>query len=212
MRWLKAASPEQDVRNIMSRVLDNECFLTWSWPEGIQFVYIYKSRAGQELPVERITEKEMKLYTREEYKANAGYREIIDTIGRYVYRVYPCVREDGKLAVLYQENEENMIHVSTGKAKIYYSLKQRKGFFSKYKSVQMEIRPEVPVPKQVLCYVKKEGAYPAHKEDGTVFPFARDFEPGKNTLPEIEINKNDYLRIFFTDGKKYGEIYELIPE
>jgi len=31
-------------------------------------------------------------------------------------------------------------------------------------------------------------------------------------LPEIEINKNDQIKLFFTDGKKYGEIYELIPE
>lgn len=212
MRWLKTSSVEQDITNVMFRVHENECLLTWSWPEDVHFVYICKSRAGQEPSFEQMSEQDLKLYTREEYKANAGYREIIDTIGRYMYRIYPCIREDGKLVVLYQNNDKNMVHVSTGKARIYYSIKQKKGFFSKYKSIQMQVRPEVPVPKEVLCYVKKEGAVPAHKDDGTVFPFIRDFEPGKNLLPEIEVSKNDYLRVFFTNGKKYGEIYELIPE
>lgn len=64
----------------------------------------------------------------------------------------------------------------------------------------------------VLCYVKKRGGHPAGKEDGILFPFVQDFAPGRNVLPPIEIGKDDFVRIFFTDGKKYGLYYELVPE
>lgn len=76
----------------------------------------------------------------------------------------------------------------------------------------MTITAEVPVPKEVLCYVKKRDAHPSSKEDGARFPFVQDFAPGRNQLPPIEVGKDDFIRIFFTDGPKYGAYYELVPE
>ncbi|MNI95240.1 hypothetical protein D3C73_1534800 [compost metagenome] len=76
----------------------------------------------------------------------------------------------------------------------------------------MTITAEAPVPKDVLCYVKKRGGHPASKEDGVLFPFVQDFAAGRNALPPIEIAKDDFVRIFFTDGRSYGQYYELVPE
>ncbi|MNN38378.1 hypothetical protein D3C81_1523740 [compost metagenome] len=101
---------------------------------------------------------------------------------------------------------------STGRAKIRYSITHKSGLLRKYKTVQISVLSEVEIPKEALCYVKKQGNYPVSIEDGTVYPFLRDFPSGRSTLPVIEVGKNDYVRLFFTDGPKYGRLYELIPE
>jgi hypothetical protein len=114
--------------------------------------------------------------------------------------------------MLVPEGESHIVHVRTGKAKIFYSLKRGRNWFSPYQSLQIRIFSEIPIPKDVLCYVKKEGSIPANKDDGTQYAFIRDLQPGVNLMPEIEVRKKDVIRLFFTDGKKYGELYELIPE
>lgn len=60
----------------------------------------------------------------------------------------------------------------------------------------MTISAEVPVPKDVLCYVKKRGGHPASKEDGILFPFVQDFPAGRSVLPPIEIGKEDFNASF----------------
>jgi hypothetical protein len=212
MEWHFDISDYQRITEMKQRIQDNEYIVTWKWPEGIQFVYIYGFEADAELPPEQRQGKEMKLYTREEYKAQSGYRARLETIGRFAFRVYPCERDGSQMMVYKQEDEDNIIRFSTGRARIRYSIKYGRAFFSKRKPVHIELHSEVNIAKEVLCYVKKEGAFPLHKEDGLVYPFIHDVLPGRNVLPEIEINKNDQIKLFFTDGKKYGEIYELIPE
>ncbi|WP_405117267.1 beta-mannanase [Paenibacillus sp. FSL K6-1217] len=211
MKFAEADAVAPVIAEVVSRVEDRFCTLRWRWPDGVQAVYIHKASAEapdhQEHPPQG-----MKLYTREEYKANNGYRDRLDEIGMVAYTIYVRLSENGETLLVRQQDGGNRALVSAGKARIYYAVQHKKGLFSKLKTVQMTITAEVPVPKEVLCYVKKRDAHPSSKEDGARFPFVQDFAPGRNQLPPIEVGKDDFIRIFFTDGRKYGAYYELVPE
>jgi len=210
--WIEEAAATSHISGIAYTLQDGECTLTWQWPENVHAVYIYSYSVDHELSIEERPAKSMKLYTREEYKSAKGYRERLEAIERHGYIVYPCVRQEGKLVAIKQEDEDNRIQFSAGKAIIRYGIHYRKGLFSKRQSVRIQITSEVHVKKEVLCFVKKEGNLPLHKDDGITYPFVHDFEPGRNEMSEIEIQKNEFIKLFFTDGKKYGQIYELMPE
>lgn len=212
IEWIEATSTESRITGVSYQLQDHECTLTWLWPENVQAVYIYSYAVDHELPAAERSAKSMRLYTREEYKASSGYRERIDAIERHAYRVYPCMRKEGKLVVVEQEDSDNLVQFSMGKAIIRYGIHYRKSLFSKYQTVRIQITSEVHVKKEVLCFVKKEGSFPLHKDDGIVYPFVHDFEPGRNVMSEIQILKSESIKLFFTDGKKYGQIYELMPE
>lgn len=200
------------IKDVVCQTQGNEYVINWHWAEEVPCVYVHKSGYEEPFDVSRLSEAELKLYTREEYKANKGLREKNEGIGRYTYRIFPCRLEQGRPVLLVPEGESHIVHVSTGKAKIYYSFKRGRSWFSPYQTLQIRLFSEIPIPKDVLCYVKKEGSPPAHKDDGTQYAFIRDLQAGENLLPEIEVRKKDVIRLFFTDGKKYGEWYELIPE
>ncbi|UQZ34993.1 beta-mannanase [Paenibacillus sp. PK3_47] len=211
MRYAQQPSAASAITEVVSRVEDRLCTLRWRWPDGVQAVYIHKAPAetqdhGGAPP------QGLKLYTREEYKANNGYRDRLDDIGLVAYTVYARTSEDGDTVLVHQTDGANRTVVSAGKARIYYSIVQKKALFGKQKTVHMTITAEVPVPKEVLCYVKKRGGHPSAKDDGVLFPFVQDFPAGRCALPPIEIGKEDFVRIFFTDGPKYGLYYELVPE
>ncbi|MBY0012267.1 beta-mannanase [Paenibacillus typhae] len=211
MRYAEETPPALAITEVTARVEERFCTLRWRWPDGVQAVCVHKGTAegpGRgELPPSG-----MKLYTREEYKANNGYRDRMDDIGLVVYTIYARINDNGETLLIRQPDRSNEITVSAGKARIYYSVSQKKTIFGKQKTVHMTITAEVPVPKDVLCYVKKRGGYPASREDGVLFPFVQDFAAGRNALPPIEIGKEDFVRIFFTDGRRYGQYYELVPE
>lgn len=212
MQWSGELSGRNRITGIRHRFQDNESVLTWNWPEDVHLVYIYLFPVEAELPLEERPRQAMKLLTRDEYKASAGYRGRAEGTGRYAFRVYPCERNPDGIVLLRQEDEDNIIRFSTGKAQIRYSIDYRFALFSKMKPVRIALTSEVLVPKEALCYVMKEGSFPLHKEDGTAYPFIEDIAPGRNVLPQIEIPKNNKIKLFFTDGKKYGEMYELIHE
>ncbi|CAH0118272.1 MULTISPECIES: beta-mannanase [unclassified Paenibacillus] len=212
MRVVESDLSEFYISRLTHTIDDGACVLRWQWPEGVRHVYIDKTHADEAESAEPPHPERLKLYTREEYKANNGYRDRIVSIDRFAYTVYACVYENGELSLVRQEDGRNRITVSTGKIKIYFSIASKTGLFRKYKTIQLQLRSDARIGKEVLCYVKKEGGLPIRKEDGTVYPFVSDFEPGKTVLPPIEVGKDDYIRLFFTDGKKYGQIYELIPE
>ncbi|MBG9791181.1 beta-mannanase [Paenibacillus dendritiformis] len=207
------AGPETPVIRGLTHSIDEErCTLRWLWPDTIQAVYVHKAAADR-TAAERPPAAELKLYTRDEYKANNGYHDRIEGIGRLVYTIYACLlEEDGQQQLVIQPDGGNRIALSTGRARIYYSIRYKGGWFKKFKTAQIQVTAEVPLPADVLCYVKKHGGYPAGKDDGTVYPFVEPFAPGRNMLPEIEIGKDDYIRLFFTDGRQFGQLYELIPE
>lgn len=210
MQWEAETNPDRYIRDTAYRMHEDQAVLTWHWPDEIPCVYVYRAQPGQAFDPSDVNPQQLRLYTREEYKVNSGYHERIEGVGRFAYSIIPCLLEAGKPVMRIQPNSENVVLVSSGKSKIYYSIKTRKQWFGKFQSVQIEIITETPIPKEALCYVKKEGAYPARKDDGTQFAFIADFEPGRNIMPEIEIKKSEYIRLFFTDGRKYGELFELV--
>lgn len=203
---------ERLIKDVSCQYQGSEYVLNWYWAESVPCVYVHKSPFDSPFDSAQLDEGQLKLYTREEYKVHKGLREKTEGIGRYTYRIFPCRLQNGKPVLLIPDGEAHIIHVSTGKAKIMYSFKRGRSWFSSYQTLQIRIFSEIPISKDVLCYVKKEGSPPTHKDDGTRYAFIRDLEPGVNLLPEIEVKKKDVIRLFFTDGKKYGEQYELIPE
>ena len=211
MQFIHADSTTPIIRELVHQVDEDRCILRWHWPDGIQAVYIHRA-ASDEALLEAPAIHSLKLYTRDEYKANNGYHDRIQGVGGWVYTVFTCWVDQGESMLILQEDGQNRKLISAGKARIKYSIKQKQHLFQKYKTIQMRVTTEVPVAKDVLCYVKKQGGYPSNKSDGTVYPFVQHFDAGKTTLPAIEVGKNDYVRIFFTDGPKYGQMYELMPE
>lgn len=200
------------IRSLTHQLDEDRCALRWHWPEGIQAVYIHRSLADGAVSGEEpvVDPGSLRLYTRNEYKANNGYQDRIDGVGRMAYTVYAAVIEDGETVLIRQPDGDNRTEFSTGKARVLYSIRQKSGWLQKFKSVEIKVTTEIPIPKDALCYVKKQGSYPANKDDGTMYPFVMDFAAGKNVLPVIEVGKNDYVRLFFTDGKRYGQLYELV--
>ncbi|MVO98821.1 hypothetical protein [Paenibacillus lutrae] len=212
MNWQEMGEYSRIEKLAAQPVRDGECVLTWQWPKDIQAVYVYSFEAGAEKPPELLAPQQMKLFTREEYKAKSGYRERIDYIGSRGYRIFPCMIKDGAVTALLQKDEHNVVRVNGGKAGIRYSVHYGRKLFGKFKTARIQLFCEIPVPQEALCYVKKEGAPPSGRQDGTAYPFRRDFDAGSQSLPEIEIGRNDYLRLFLTDPSRYGEIFELIQE
>lgn len=217
MQYRDAQPDDPVISELSYKIDDNRVVLRWQWPEGATVVYIAKQLAdpgvnGQEDAEALPPFSSLKLFTREEYKAAGSYRDRIDGIGRVRYTVYPAVREDRDTCVIRQQNGANRLELSTGKAKIRYAVHHKKGWFRSRKTVQIQVTAEVPVPQEALCYVKKRGGYPADREDGTLYPFTAPFAAGRNVLPAVEVGGDEYVRLFFTDGQKYGMVYELVPE
>ncbi|MFD2446855.1 beta-mannanase [Bacillus sp. CGMCC 1.16607] len=212
MKWEHMPSNEYEIKELQSTLRDSTICFNWYWPKEVDFVYIYKTSADDIRSLDELNEGDLKLYTKEEYKVKKGYEESLDGIGRFAIRVYPCMKQEGKLILLNQEDEKNLLLFSTGRAKIYYDIAYKKKLFQSRKNVKMTIMSEIPVPHDVLCYVKKNGAVPVSIDDGTLYPFIRDFTAGQTVLPEIELEKNEYIRIFFKNGKSAAHHYELIPK
>ncbi|MFL6559295.1 MAG: beta-mannanase [Bacillus sp. (in: firmicutes)] len=212
MNWETISSPDHEIKDIKKTVRESEVHLTWFWSKEIDFVYIYKTSSDNMKTLSELTNHDLKLYTREEYKANQGYLGRIDGIGRTAYRILPCQKRDGNLVVFLQENDDNLIYISGTKARIYFSISYKNKLFQARKKVRMSIMTELPLEKELLVYVKKSGGVPVSVDDGTVYPFVREFPSGNTVQPEIEIDKNEFIRIFFSDGKKSAQSYELIPQ
>ncbi|WP_284638460.1 hypothetical protein [Paenibacillus silviterrae] len=202
----------QRITKAACRLSEGECVLTWHWPSDIQYVKICSFAAGDELALEQENESRWKVYTREEYKARGGYRVPADFLGVRVFRIYPCVMKEGQLKAHRQSDSEHVARFNGGRAKLRYSIRYGWGWFGKHRSAKLRLTCEIPVPKEALCYVKKSGGVPLHPGDGTRYPLHRDLSAGVTELPEIQIGREDRIRIFLTDGKLYGDLYEIVPE
>ncbi|MEK8129921.1 hypothetical protein WMW72_18625 [Paenibacillus filicis] len=211
MLWT-APDDRQRITKAASRLADGECLVTWHWPGDIQYVYIHSFGAGGEEAAATPDELRMKLYTREEYKVRGGYRLPADFIGVRYFRIYPCRMEQGQLTAFRQLDADNLARVSGGRAKIRYSIQYGFGWFGKHRPVQISLYCEIPVPKEALCYVKKQGGVPLHPDDGTRYPLLRDLQAGRSELPEIQIGRAEQVRLFLTDGRVYGDQFEVVPE
>ncbi len=211
MEWTNELNPINGVKCKLED--DGLCVLTWNWPVGVQYVYIYGFDLESEIAPEQLSESDLKLFTREEYKAKSGYSTRLERTGGYGFRIFPCLKSAGnQISVLLQQDDGNFVKINTKKARIHYSIKYKKHWFGGKKSVIIKIRSEVYIPNQTLCYVKKEGARPLNREDGLLYRFPRDIQSGAHTYPKIEIHKSDSIGIFLTDTSVSGKLYDLIPE
>lgn len=205
-----------------NQICDINCELTkdkftirWRWPENIDIVYILKINSLEDFSLDNISENNVKLYTREEYKEFNGYCENIKEINQYRYYVFPALQSEEDILLVKQHNGKNEIIVSTGKVEISYKIKvikSLKKIFSKEKTIQIIIESEVQLHKDALCYVKKRASYPISNEDGIRFDFIDDIHSGINVMPEITVNKDEYIKVFIKDIDKYGGSYHLKQE
>ena len=212
VNWEPIPSPNDEIRDIEKTIIDMKVHVQWYWPIGIDFVYIHQTPADQGESLNEFELHDLRLYTREEYKANQGLFFNLETMGRITLRIFPGKKVDGHLIVFRQDNDQNRIYINGSRAKVYFSITYKQKFFQTRKKVKMIINTELPISKEQLVYVKKSGAVPLSLEDGTIYPFIRDIVPGQTILPEIEINKHEFVRIFLSKGNASAQPFELIPE
>ncbi|MEW9097077.1 MAG: hypothetical protein AB2417_18525 [Clostridiaceae bacterium] len=197
----------------VSYILDKDKFtIRWKWPKNIDIVYILKIDNIEEFSMEDIENRHLKLYTKEEYKEFNGYVETIKEVKQYKFFVFPAREAEDDVMLLKQQDGENEIIVSTGIPNIYYSInhiKSIKSLFSKEKTLQIIINSDVELKSDVLCYVKKKDSHPINKNDGIQFDFIYNIYPGENVMPEIVIEKDEYIKVFIKDVEKYGNVYNL---
>ena len=126
MRFKNAEPGEWVIQGLSYQLEDGFCTLRWSWPPGLQAVYIQREMDdGFGPPTGALEPGDLRLYTRDEYKANNGYRDRVDGIGQIMYTVYAMSSEDGEMALIRRPDEANSIQFSTGKAMLAYSIRER---------------------------------------------------------------------------------------
>lgn len=176
--------------------------LTWKWPKDCELVYIKRtSEIDMDFP-NLMDVNNLKLYTRDEFKEFGGYAENIKDINQYKYWIFPCRENENGIILLKQNDRNNEVIVSTGKPQILYEIVECggfKSFFTKEKKVQIIIESEANIKKDILCYVKKSGAYPINKDDGIKFNFLEDIYAGKSVMPEFSLGKDEYIKLFINE-------------
>lgn len=212
VNWEPMPSPTDEIRDIKITIIDTNAHIQWFWPNGIDFVYIQQTPIDQGLSQTEFEPLDLKLYTREEYKANQGLLFNLETMGQIALRIFPGKKIDGRLIVFRQDNKQNRIFLNGSRAKVYFSITYKQKLFQPLRKVRMSITTEIPIRKEQLVYVKKRGGVPLSLEDGTLYPFIRDMVPGTTILPEIEINKHEFVGIFLSKSKDAAQQLELIPE
>lgn len=190
---------EDRIKDVSYSIENEHCIIRWKWPNHIDYVLIAKKDEDPEADIEVDPVESGKLYTKEEYKSQNGYVEKIEKIGKFEYMISPYILEHGERIIGKQLDGENRIIVITGKINTYYSVSEKPKWFSNKKIIQITVRAEQPIDKDLYCYVKKKGSYPSDKNDGIMFQFIHDFKPGKNKFSEIELDKDEFIKLFLTD-------------
>ncbi|OAA86997.1 hypothetical protein [Clostridium ljungdahlii] len=212
MKVIEFEDGSSEICEISCEVEKDRLYIRWKWPKDTDIVYVMKTDNLDDFSLNDVNLESAKLYTMEEYKEFNGYCESIKEINQYRYYVFPAVESDDDIIFVKQNNGKNQIVVSTGKPDIYYDIKEvksLKGLFSKNKKLQITIKSEIPLHKDVLCYVKKRDSYPVNNRDGISFDFICDIHVGVNEMPEITVKKDEYVKVFIKDIDKYGSSYKL---
>ncbi|REK77620.1 beta-mannanase [Paenibacillus paeoniae] len=210
MQYIVAEEGSPLITGLAKMIEEDRCTLRWIWPAGVEAVYISQRLMDDGIVWEEEETGSLRLYTKSEYKANNGYICRLDRARMYRFTIYILIERDEGAALLEQQDRENRIELSANRAKIYYSVSEKTGLFRKNKSIQIQVRTEVALDSDVLCYVKKQGGFPANREDGLMYPFVAAFSAGRNVLPSIEVDKGDRIRLFLADVRRHGQLYELI--
>ncbi len=198
---------EGDIKltNIKTHIEDERVTISFKWPNELEQVYIYKRNLLVQEAVD--FDRPFRKYTKNEYVCFGGFVDQQVGLGVMEYWICPYFKEAEEGYILDFPDNSNKIKVMTKKIAINYQLNEKKKLFSRTKLVQMHIFCEMDLPRETLCYVKKKGSIPVNSQDGMQFKFIEDFVAGDNILPEIEIDKEEYLRIYLSDEVEYKEIY-----
>lgn len=200
---------DERITDVQAEVYESTLTLRWKWQSASDIVYIFKERASKGIEEVNIDERNVKLYTKDEYREFNGYVEKIRDINEYKFIVFPAKEEEADTVLIKQLDEDNQITVCMGKPEIVYDVLEHKRLFSKTKSVQLVVFVDMPISKDTLCYVKKKGEYPSSIDDGLKFQFVADFHVGKNEMQPFEVGKDEYIKVFLNDAKKGGNKYIL---
>ena len=204
VRW----NQEPKITDIKAKVSGGQITLTFKWPNTLENLYIYKQSMLQDEDVD--WEKPYRKYTKEEYARFGGFmdQDLKSAMSKYI--LCPYIHNEDESYIVRYEDDANQIEVISHQIEIRYALYEKKKLFSPHKLVQMQVFCELPIPKNYLCYVKKRGNIPVSLEDGMKFQFISDFEAGDNQLPEIEVDKDEYVRIYLTEEVAHKEAYRII--
>lgn len=193
------------VSQLKARREEDKIILNFKWPNSLEHICVYKKSI---LKSDEIDEtKPYRKYTKEEYVKFGGFIDYVTEVGLIHYIICPHILEGDKAYVIWSHNEENSIDISTGKIEIRYTIKEKKKLFSSRKTIQMTLFCDTEIPRELICYTKKRGEIPLNNQDGSRFQFVQDFNAGQNILPEIEVDKEEYIRIYLADNIAHQELY-----
>lgn len=191
------------IAQIKARIEEDKVILNFKWPNSLEHICVYKKNLVQNEEIDY--ERPYRKYTKEEYIKFGGFVDQVKEIGIIQYVVCPYNLEEDY--VVWYEEEGNALTLSTGKIQIRYSLKEKKKLFNPRKTIQMSVFCDTKVAREMLCYTKKRGEIPLDSKDGSQFQFVSDFNPGITLLPEIEMDKDEHIRIFLADDVAHKALY-----
>lgn len=206
IRWYDGIDPK--ISDIKAQVKDGQVVLNFKWPNELENLYIYKQSVISEDVLD--WEKPYRKYTKSEYRSFGGFidQNVGSAMSKYI--LCPYIQDGFETYLVHYKDHCNEVEVISQRIEIRYEIKEKKKLFSSRKLVSMQVFCELAVPKEYLCYVKKKGNIPVGVDDGMQFQFISDFLPGDNIMPEIEVDKDEYVRIYLTDEVPYKEAYRII--
>lgn len=193
------------ITQLKGRIDEKRVVINFKWPNTLEQICIYKKNVLQEDRLDWM--RPYRRYTRDEYMNFGGFKDEVCEAGMMEYTLCPLMREGDETYIILYPHLENTIEIFTNKIQIKYTIKEKSKLFSNIKRVQMNVFCDTEIKKETICYVKKKGAVPVSEDDGIQFRFMKDFSPGNNILPEIEMDKDDYVRIYLAKDVKHKELY-----
>lgn len=196
---------DPQIGTIKARIDENHMIMNFKWANTLEQVCIYKRNVLRDEEID--WEHPYRKYTKEEYISFGGFVDDIDEAGLLEYTVCPMTFEEDEAVIILYPHSENSLKVPTKKIQIRYAIKEKNKLFSQRKIVEMNVFCDTDLKKEMICYTKKKGAIPVNEEDGVQFNFMKDFSAGHNTLPEIEIDRDEHIRIYLAKAVKHRELY-----
>jgi hypothetical protein len=195
---METDTPDNCVSNLKYSDEGDAIRLTFRWPAAIAQAYVFKGQRDG-FDIESAKPDDARLLTQQEYKKLGGF---IDrkAPGVHTYRVFPFIREGGEDILVAQSDGKNVITGLTGQVVIHFSLNERKSFLGREKVYTVSLNCTQEVSADVVCYVKKEGGYPEHSRDGTVYFLGEALTPGQTLERQIKTAKNEFIRLFIHDA------------
>ena len=196
------------ISDIKAELDERGVLLKFKWPHTLECLYVYKINLQEEQTLDY--EKPNLIYTKNEYMRFGGLLDQGGDSGLMEYILCPYMQDESDHYLVTFKENCNRIKVITSKIHIQYEIEEKKKLFKPRKVVKMHIYCDEEVPSNYLYYVKKRGSVPTSLTDGMQFQFITDFEAGENSLPEIEIDKEEYIAIYLSDEVPYRELYQVV--